>query len=161
MRTMLLVLVAGMLVEASAGEMLMPVCPDCGWSGETIYFGQGPDDLEPLRLVYLAPHGYAEVSFDLPAIYALMLGLDEPAHGGRWALVDQMDGLYEFIGSWEAPAALWTGRLPAGVSVCRLTAKDLMESQILRLVERPWEGTHMCPACGGNSLVFETVGEWD
>jgi hypothetical protein len=158
---MLLVLVAGMLVGASAGEMLMPVCHDCGWSGQTLYFGQGPDDLEPLRLVYLASRGYAEVSFDLPAIYALMLGLDEPTHGGRWELVESMDGLYEFIYAWEPPSVLWTGRLPAGVSVTGLTYKDLMEPRVLRLIERPWEGTHPCPSCGGTNLVFETVGEWD
>jgi hypothetical protein len=158
---LLLLLTAGVV---TGGEILQPVCHDCGYSGAEIWAGNGPDcEYGSLMYVYFCPADriYYSAVFDPTTWFASKAGLLVPAEWtGRQEFQEEHSrALGRFLDSWAPP-----GRIdPSGFLTTDLVSfgDGVTPGGAVFLVDDPWSGLHTCPRCGVDSLEFVVSGLWD
>lgn len=141
---------------------MTPVCTRCGYSGDEVWVGNGPDcEYGVLSFIYFCPadRSYCTAVFDPTAHYAFKNDLEPPASWeSRYSFQQENAArLGRFLEAWEPPAVLRPSNLGGWIRF----RDGAAPGGILRLEGQPWTGFHLCPACGRESLEFVETGLWD
>lgn len=146
-----------------AGEIYTPSCRECGYEGPPVWSGCGPGgEWEPVMAVYFCPadRRYYGIELDPCGQFAakeqgVLSWSDLEA---RTSFIEaNAEVLSAFLYSWRPPSTLTDADASSWWRVHDAPAPGGR----LFLEERPWEGAHVCPACGGRALEFVETGCWD
>ena len=152
MRWILILLVLAYAMPVVAGEIVIGICSECGYQTDEFFTGYGVMPGYAAE-VYRSPETgeFHLVRFNIIEIEAEEIAV---------IINNSYDEVVEISVTWSSPEVLgeisMDGILPAGAHLNDELSEDPLNWELVSL-----DVMNICPACGGGTLEFHRIGNWD